>query len=109
MVLLLCALPATSLHAATAVCVGKVLAIANHTPGGLFLQIEGATLVKVCDFDANQFSVTPNNCRHLASLASMAYAMDKQIQIYIDNAPSTVCSAIPPWHTSDTRYFHLYP
>ena len=96
-------------EADTAVCQGRISSMASHAPGGLYLQIEGFTwnFFKVCDFDASQFDISPANCRHIASLAELAFATGKQVIIYVDNAPTTACSSIPNWHTSNTRYFYV--
>lgn len=93
----------------TAVCTGKITGMSSHAPGGLFLSIEGVSLFKVCDFDASQFNLSAAACKHIAGLAMMAYAMEKTVHFYVDNAPTTACSSIPGWHVSNTRYFHVYP
>lgn len=96
-------------HADTAVCTGKITNMASHAPGGLFLSLEGTNLFKVCDFDASQHGISPAACRHFAGLAMMAFTTEKTVVIYVDNAPTTACSSIPSWHTSNTRYFHVHP
>lgn len=93
----------------TAVCTGKITAMSSHAPGGLYLAIEGVNVFKVCDFDASQFNLSPAACKHIAGLAMMAFALEKTVHFYVDNAPTTACSSIPSWHTSNTRYFFVYP
>lgn len=102
-------LGAGTASAATAVCTGRVLMIGNHTPGGLYVQLQGMNMIKFCDFDASQYSVTPNSCRHFASLAAMAYTMEQRIHLYIDNAPTTACDSMWNWFVADTRYLQLMP
>jgi hypothetical protein len=91
----------------TAVCTGKISTLGNHGNGlnGLSIAIGTNNMIRVCSFTATQFSVTAEDCRHLASIAAMAFAMDTNVVLYVDNAPSTACSAIPGWHVSNTRYF----
>src|SRR5689334_9808747 len=69
-------------NAATAICQGKITSLASHAPGGLYVTIEGTSFsgLKVCDFDSTQFSISAANCKHIASLATLAFAMGKQVQ-----------------------------
>jgi hypothetical protein len=91
----------------TAVCIGKISTIGNHGNGqnGLSIAIGTNNMIRVCSFTATQFSITAEDCKHLASIAATAFAMDTNVVLYVDNAPSTACSAIPGWHLSNTRYF----
>jgi len=39
------------------------------------------------------------------SIAALAYATGDTVTFHVDNAPSTVCSAVPGWFIANTRYF----
>lgn len=94
-------------RADTAVCSGKLTKLANHANGGngLYVVVGDSTIIRVCSFTASQFTVTPDDCKHMASVAALAYATGDTVTFYIDNAPSTVCSAVPGWFVANTRYF----
>jgi hypothetical protein len=100
---------ATQANADTAVCTGALTTVGNHANGvnGLYVVVGGSNIIRVCSFTAAQFTVTPEDCKHMASLAEMAFAMNANVTFYIDNAPSTSCTAIPSWHIANTRYFSL--
>jgi hypothetical protein len=93
-------------NADTAICTGTLTHIANHANGinGLYVVVGSSNTIRVCSFTAMQFSVTPEDCRHMASIAALAFATQDQVTFYVDNAPSTSCSAIPAWFVSNTRY-----
>jgi hypothetical protein len=95
-------------HADTAVCIGKLTKVANHANLGLHVVIESYPIVSICSFNASQFRITPEDCKHMASLAAIAFATDTPVVLYVDNAPTTNCADIPNWHVSDTRYFAVY-
>lgn len=92
--------------AATAVCSGPIEIAAQHTPGTVVAKIGGA-LITVCNLDTVQFRVTPAACRHYAALALAGMLSGKTAIIFVDNAPTELCTQIPNWHVSDTRYFAL--
>jgi hypothetical protein len=89
-----CAAPAL---ADTAVCTGKLTTLGNHANGytGLWIVAGNNNIIRICSFNETQFSVTVEDCKHMASLAAEAFAMDANVTFYVDNAPSTVCTAIP--------------
>ena len=91
----------------TAVCSGKVITLANHANGinGLYVVVGSSNIIRVCSFTTSQFTVTPEDCRHLASIAALAYATGDGVTFYIDNAPATGCSSVPAWFVANTRYF----
>jgi hypothetical protein len=93
--------------AVTAVCVGKVTTIANHANGqnGLVVVINTNPAVRVCSFTAAQFTVTPEDCKHMASIAALAFAMDTNVVLYVDNAASTDCTLLANYFISNTRFF----
>jgi hypothetical protein len=96
-------------RADTAVCTGSLTLVANHANGinGLYVAFSGSNRIRVCSFTATQFTVTPEDCKHMASLASLAFATDTTVIFYIDNAPSTECASVPAWHIANTRFFAL--
>lgn len=98
---------ASGAHAATAVCTTTVSYLANHAPGGVFVQLTGYNIWKVCDLDAQFFRTTPANCRHIFAMLSVAFTQDKTVQVYVDNAPSTDCSSIGSWFDADVRYVRV--
>jgi hypothetical protein len=103
------ALCATGAQAETAVCVGPVTTLANHANGnnGLHVVIGNGPIIRVCSFNSTQFTVTPDDCKHMASLAATAFATGAIVTFYVDNAPSNQCSSIANWHSANTRYFAL--
>jgi hypothetical protein len=96
-----------SAQAATAVCTGAVERIAYHQPDGLYLKIADSGIMKVCDPQQAFFRTSPESCKLIATLATTARATDKQIQIYVDNAPDANCSSIPSWFGADVRFVEL--
>lgn len=100
---------AQAANADTAVCTGKLTTLANHVNGnnGLHVVVGNSNIIRVCSFTATQFTVTPEDCRHMASIAALAYATGDTVTFYIDNAPSTACSSVPAWHAANTRYFAM--
>ena len=98
----------TQAYADTAVCTGKLTTVANHANLGLLVVVENYSIISVCSFNATQFRITPEDCKHMASLAALAFASDTAVVLYVDYAPTTNCADIPNWHISDTRYFALY-
>lgn len=99
----------TAAHADSASCQGRITAIANHTPGSLYIALTTMAMVRVCDFDADHNGLSPADCRHIASMAALAVATEKEVAIIVDNAPTTNCASIPSWHSASTRYFLLIP
>lgn len=99
----------TAVAADTAVCTGPVSTVAHHANGlnGLYVVVGSSNVIRVCSFTATQFTVAPEDCKHMASLAALAFATDTAVVFYIDNAPSTACSSVPAWFTANTRYFAL--
>ena len=67
---------ATQASADTAVCTGPLTTVANHANGvnGLYVIVGGSNIIRVCSFTAAQFTVTPEDCKHMASLAALAFA-----------------------------------
>ena len=45
-----------------------------------------------------------SNCMISVPVAAMAFAMETNVILYVDNAPTTSCSSITNWHASNTRY-----
>jgi hypothetical protein len=103
------ALVASQAVADTAVCIGKITNIGNHTMGhnGLLVTIGSGNYIKVCSFASQEFSVTPEDCKHMASLAATAFVTDSTVTFYVDNAPTSNCADIPAWHHANTRFFAL--
>ena len=93
----------------TAVCNGTLTTVGNHANGinGLYVVVAGSNVIRVCSFTSTQFTVTPDDCKHMASLAALAFATEATVTFYVDNAPSTSCTAIPGWHVANTRYFSV--
>lgn len=98
---------APSAGAATAVCTATVAAVAWHAPGGVFLQLNGFTLWKVCDMDAQFFRMSPASCRQLFAMLSGAFAQERPVHVYVDNAPTTDCSSVTSWFDVDLRYVRV--
>jgi hypothetical protein len=96
-------------RADTAVCSGLITQIANHANGGngLYVVVGNGSIFKVCSFTSTQFTVSPEDCRHMASLAQMAMATEKNVSIWIDNAPTAACASIGNWHVANVRYFNV--
>ncbi len=94
----------------TAICTGKLTHIANHANGinGLYIVVGNSNVIRACSFTATQFSVTPEDCKHMASIAALAFATQDDVTFYVDNAPSTNCSAVPAWFVANTRYLAVY-
>lgn len=87
----------------TAVCQGKITTIGNHA-NGLSFAIGTGSMIRVCSFTAAQNGVSVEDCKHMASVAALAFAADSTVTLYVDNAPTTACSSIPGWHIAQTRY-----
>ena len=73
----------------------------------MYVTVAGSNRIRVCSFTAAQYTVTPEDCKHMASLAALAFATDASVTFYVDNAPSSSCTEIPAWHIANTRYFSL--
>ena len=93
--------------AATAVCTGNITTVANHAGLGLLLVVGTNNVVSVCSFNSTQFSITPEDCKHMASLAALAFATDVPVVLYVDNPPTINCNEIPNWYVANTRYLAL--
>jgi len=96
-----------SSHAATAVCTGTVSRLAFHVPDGLYLAIGSTKIFKVCSPQVEFYRTSPESCKLIASIATIARATGKQLQIHIDNAPTTSCSDITDWFEADIRFVEL--
>jgi hypothetical protein len=94
-------------NADTAVCTGKITTLGNHVNGnnGLHVVVGNSNIIRVCSFTTPQFTVTPDDCKHMASIAALAYATGDSVTFYIDNAPTTACTSVPSWFMANTRYF----
>jgi len=93
--------------AETAVCTGSVEKIAYHQPDGFYLKLGGSGIMKVCNPQTKYFRTSSESCKLIASLATTARATGKNLQIYVDNAPSTSCSSITDWFGADIRFVEL--
>jgi len=97
----------------TLMCEQKIAEIGNHAPGGLFIRQEssadkpGFPMLKLCSFTGQQNRTTAEDCKHIASVAAMAYAMGKIVRIHIDNTDETSCTALTNWQAVDLRYFSI--
>lgn len=98
-----------STQAAEAWCKGKLTLVAQHAPDGLYVELDSAPgiPIRICSFSEKVFRTTADGCKHIASLASMAYAARDNVTIVVDNAPTTQCNSITPWFGADVRYFAL--
>ena len=94
-------------NAETAVCTGDVSHLAYHAPDGLYLAIGDSAIFKVCSPENQYHRTSAGNCKFIASLATTARVTGKQLQVYIDNAPTTSCSDITPWFGADVRFVEL--
>lgn len=94
-------------NADTAVCTGRITTLGNHVNGnnGLHVVVGNSNIIRVCSFTTTQFTVTPEDCKHMASIAALAYATGDSVTFYIDNAPTTACSSVASWTAANTRYF----
>jgi hypothetical protein len=107
--LLLASALSTNVLAATAVCTGKVERLAYHQPDGLFIKLSSTNIIKMCDLKAQFYRTSPESCQLIASLATMARATDKSLQIYVDNAPEANCLSMVSWFSADMRFVELLP
>jgi hypothetical protein len=96
-----------SANAATAVCTGTVTRLAFHVPDGLFLAVGNTKIFKVCSPQVAFFRTSPESCKLIASIATTARVTGKELQIYVDNAPTTSCSDITAWFDADIRFVEL--
>jgi hypothetical protein len=101
-------LPFGAAHSATAICTGPVNFINNHVPGGLYTGIADSGVMRLCTPGATFFRTTAENCKHYISMLSIAFAMNKNVTVYVDNAPTTACSSVPNWFDADVRNVHLH-
>ena len=88
-----------------AVCDSTIESMGNHKPGGLIVKLWNTPKVKICDFDTNQYEMSASDCKHMASLASMAYAMGKVVRLHTDDTYS--CSTLPSWGAVNVIYFGI--
>lgn len=107
LILLVLAALSFALNAETAVCTGNVNRIAYHAPDGFYLAIGNTTIFKVCSPQNQYFRTSPESCKLIASLATTARATGKELQVYIDNAPTTSCTDITAWFGADVRFVEL--
>jgi hypothetical protein len=96
-----------SANAVTAVCTGTVSRLAYHAPDGLYLVIGNSTIFKVCSPQVQVHRTSPESCKMIASLATTAKITGKQLQVVIDNAPTTSCADITDWFSADIRFIEL--
>lgn len=96
-----------STTAATAVCTGTVSKFAYHAPDGLYLAIGSSNIFKVCSPQVKFYRTSSESCKLIASIATTARATGKELQVYVDNAPTTSCSSITAWFGADIRYVEL--
>lgn len=108
LVLCACLMGVTPLQAATAVCTGAVTAFASHVPGGVYVGVAEAPLMRVCVPGTTLFRTNSDNCKHYIAMLTLAFAMNKSVSIYIDNAPGESCASIPPWYDADVRFIYVY-
>ena len=93
-----------SASAATAICAGTVSSVGIHTPGLLAIGIGTGPAFIICNVETVQFRQSTTACRQMLAVASTAYALRKNVLLYVDNAPTTNCADIPAWFVADTRY-----
>ena len=98
-----------SANSATAICTGTVTRLAYHAPDGLYLAVGNTTIFKVCSPQVKFHRTSPESCKLIASLATMARATGKHLQIYVENAPTTSCADIKSWFGADVRFVELKP
>jgi hypothetical protein len=102
-------LSSSFIYAETAICKGKVQALAYHQPDSLYLAVGDSPIMKICSLKEQYFRTSPESCRFIASEALSARALDKEVEIYVDNAPTTLCSQIGAWSGADVRFVSLLP
>lgn len=95
-------------QAETAICTGEVKRIAYHAPNGFYLAVGESKLFRVCSMQTVSPLMSADSCKLIATLATTARATGKQLQIYVDNAPSTSCADITEWFLADVRFVELY-
>lgn len=93
----------------TATCIGPVVQLTNQVPDGFFLKLADSGLMKMCNPEVDTFLVTPQNCKHIASLASLAYATGKNLTVTIANSPGPNCADIPDGLGADVSYVGIDP
>lgn len=99
----------TAVQADTTICLGKVKAISIHKPNNLYVSVGDSELFKICSLQDTYNSTSPEGCKAIFSLISSAKAMQKDIKIYVDNAPTTSCSSITKWFSADVVYVEQQP
>lgn len=92
-----------------ATCTGKVNKLANEVPNGFYMSLADSGYMKICNPEQDSFLVTPQNCKHIASLAALAYATGKDLTVIVQNAPGANCSDIPDNHDADVSYVAIEP
>jgi len=102
-------LMATLSFAEVVTCTGKVNQLSNDVPDGFFMSVADSGVIKICNPEQDSHSVTPQNCKHIASLAALAYATGKNLTVTVDNAPTTQCAGLPDDHDSDISYVGILP
>ena len=91
-------------HADTAVCIAKVSSVGVHIPDVVYLVLEGVAGFGLCKLDGPFYSVPGVSCKHMYATAMLALATDKKLIVYIDNAPTSDCTSVTGWMSSNTRY-----
>lgn len=96
--------------AAPVTCKGKVSQLTNEVPNGFYMKVADSGKMKVCNPEEITFSVTPQNCKHIASLASLAYLSGKDLTVIVeDTTGKTLCSEILDGYEADITYVGLDP
>lgn len=85
-------------------CTGKVNQLSNQVPNGFYMSVADSGNMQICNPEQDTFSVTPQNCKHIASLAALAYATGKELTVTIENAPGANCSDITDDYDADISY-----
>lgn len=85
-------------------CTGKVNQLSNQVPNGFYMSVADSGNMQICNPEQDTFSVTPQNCKHIASLAALAYATGKDLTVTVENAPGANCSDITDDYDADISY-----
>jgi hypothetical protein len=92
-------------------CVGKVNKLSNQVPNGFFMSVSDSGNMKICDPEITTYQVTPQNCKLIASLTSLAYATGKDLTVVVENALGANCDSldIPDDHEADISFIGIEP
>ncbi len=95
--------------AAQAVCVGPISQITQSNGKVIIFVGAGSQIgINICSLDTTMNLTTPAQCKSYLNQIYLAYALQKTVDLWIMNAPTTSCSSITNWFAADVQIIQMY-